>query len=86
MEGRKLVVVVVLVVEDEEAEASVGGMVLKSVARNLEEDLADENWVVEVVDNLVLVYLKNQNLLLTCIVVNNNSRNNIHDSPCRCEN
>lgn len=85
MEGRKLVVVVVLVVEDEEAEASMGGMVLKSVARNLEEDLADENWVVEVVDNLVLVYLKNQNLLLTCIV-NNNSRNNIHDSPCRCEN
>lgn len=71
MEGRKLVVVVVWVVEDEEAEASVvevGGMVLKSVARNLEEDLADENWVVEVVDNLVLVYLKNQNLLLTCIV------------------
>lgn len=68
MEGRKLVVVVVLVVEDEEAEASVGGMVLKSVARNLEEDLADENWVVEVVDNLVLVYLKSQNFLLTCIV------------------
>lgn len=58
MEGHKLVVVVVLVVEDEEAEASVGGMVLKSVARNLEEDLEDENWVVEVVDNLVLVYLK----------------------------
>lgn len=61
VEARKLVVVVVLVVEGVAVEAwvvEVGGMVLKLVARNLEGDLGDGNWVVAVVDNLVLEYLK----------------------------
>lgn len=61
VEARKLVVVVVLVVEGVAVEAwvvEVGGMVLKLVVRNLEGDLGDGNWVVAVVDNLVLEYLK----------------------------